>query len=187
MRLFFFSEDRHLSNYIQTFSGAKVHLPFNDPGEIVIADIAHALSNACRFAGHTHRHWSVAQHSMCVSDLVPEEHKLQALLHDATEAYLCDIPTPFKKALPEYGTLEAQLWRIIAKRFGVAEELHPSVKEADAVMLMTERDMLCTTSKDWGDVENLPRRQDIMLPYLSMTHEKAEEAFRSKYDRLVGY
>ncbi len=147
------------SGFIETWSGKEVWLPECDPDAICIEDIAHALANVCRFAGHINYFYSVAEHSICVAHILPKEHQLQGLLHDATEAYLCDIPTPFKRMLPQYEELENRLWSVIAKKFGVPEKLSPEVKEADRIMLMTERDALKEhVNCDWGDVyENTPR------------------------------
>ena len=170
-------------NYIQTYTGKKVHLPDTDPESIDIRDIAHALSNACRFAGHTRSHYSVAAHSICVADIVPRQHKLQALLHDATEAYLTDVPTPYKLLMPEYLALEESLWRAIAIKFGLPEELHPSVKEADRVMLMTERDLLCTTDKDWGDFMESTLRVPHLVEYnIDVAPEHIEKEFIRVYE-----
>src|SRR5690606_15472115 len=112
-----------------------------------------------RFAGHVDKFYSVAEHSINVAWICPPEHRLQGLLHDATEAYICDIPTPFKRLLPEYKALEDNLWAAIAKRFDVPFELAPEVKEADRIMLLTERDALKASSKrNWSDeYESTPR------------------------------
>ena len=116
---------------IRTYSGFYID-PLNpDPGAIDIRDIAHALTNQCRFAGHTQRRFSVAQHSIMVADSVPQEHKLAALLHDASEAYLLDIPTPVKAQLSGYMEAEDRLMQVIAKKFGFAYPLHMSIKAAD--------------------------------------------------------
>lgn len=151
-------------NYIETVSGKRIAIPDTDPSQIDIFDIAHALSYAARFAGHTKVFYSVAEHSINVARLVPDRYKLQALLHDATEAYLCDIPTPFKAMMPEYKNMEAHLWRAISARFGVAYDLHPSVKKADATMLMTERDALKPIHGDWGEREFIKRVQFKKIP-----------------------
>lgn len=145
-------------NWIETLSGKRLALPNPDLNQIDIQDIAHALAYQPRFAGHTRQFYSVGEHSINVARLVPRPLKLQALLHDATEAYLCDIPTPFKALLPQYKELEQNLWVAIAARFDVPNIMHKDVKAADGIMLMTERDYLKPAPGiPWGDRENIPR------------------------------
>lgn len=103
-------------------------------GSAVIGDIAHALSNACRFTGHCARFLSVAEHSIRVSYLVPPGDALWALLHDASEAYLCDIAKPVK-VQPEfaaYRKAEKRLQRFIYRSFGLRGKRPQSVGEADS-------------------------------------------------------
>src|ERR1051326_5301684 len=107
---------------IMTFSGRWIN-PLNPrPEDIDIVDIAHALSNQCRFTGHTRFFYSVAQHSCLVSDECANPHKLGGLLHDASEAYLSDIARPIK-AQPGFGevykTCENKLMIAVAKRFSL--------------------------------------------------------------------
>lgn len=124
--------------WIQTFSG-KAFFPFDPrPDQIDIEDIAHALSNICRFTGHTDIFYSVAEHSVRVARLVEPEYRLAALLHDASEAYLSDISAPIKPFLPDYVALEKRIEKAIAYRFSLPYSMHPSIKEADRVMLHTE-------------------------------------------------
>jgi 5'-deoxynucleotidase YfbR-like HD superfamily hydrolase len=88
-----------VSSRIETFSGLYIDPTDMKMGDIVLVDIAHALSNQCRFSGHTKYHYSVAEHSVIVCDQLkgePPLTRLFALLHDASEAYLQDIPTPLK-------------------------------------------------------------------------------------------
>lgn len=128
-----------ISAVLETQSGTLIDIADPQPDQIYIRDIAHALSMQCRFGGHTKHHYSVAQHSVNVSYLVPKEHALQALLHDATEAYLVDIPTPIKRLLRDYKPLEERLWSCIAAKYGVPKELHASVKEADSRICISEK------------------------------------------------
>lgn len=84
---------------ILTYTGRKFDLLNPDPSMICIEDIAHALSLKCRWGGHTSRFYSVAEHSLNVMSRVSEAAKFEALLHDAAEAYLGDIASPFKDSL----------------------------------------------------------------------------------------
>src|SRR4051812_31750950 len=82
--------------YIQTYSGTEFWPLSPKAADVKLIDIAHALSNKCRFAGHCREFYSVAQHSVLVSRQLPDEFKLWGLLHDAGEAYFADIPNPIK-------------------------------------------------------------------------------------------
>jgi hypothetical protein len=133
-------------SYITTFSGGTFR--FLDPAssDIRLKDIAHALSCVNRFTGHLTYPISVAQHSVMVYHLVarqfPEALELQriALLHDATEAYLCDVSSPLKNILgPTYRDLEFKTHNEIMKRFGLPMGPLPAeVKLADKIALRLE-------------------------------------------------
>lgn len=127
---------------IRTYTGRMVNIFKPAPELISIEDIAHALSNLCRFNGHTVKFYSVAEHSLKCAELVPEQHKLAALLHDASEAYLVDLPSPIKIAMPEYINIEDKLMRVIAGKFGFEYPLRPEVKSADKTWLSLEWDNL---------------------------------------------
>lgn len=119
--------------------------------EVHLDDIAHGLSMLCRFGGHVKKFYSVAEHSVWCSLIVPPEHALQALMHDATEAYCVDIPRPLKRGLSNYAEIEAAIWTATCERFGLVHDLHPSVKAADNAMCLAEAAQLMTRPEiDWS-------------------------------------
>jgi len=148
-----------MDNWIQTYSGKKIY-PLNpNPHDICIEDIGHALSNICRFTGHCTEFYSVAQHSVYVSSMVSEENALWGLLHDASEAYICDIARPVKTSpsFEFYREAEKRLMGAIACRFGLSGKQPEEVTAMDNVLLVTEARDLGLLTKDWElyDVEKL--------------------------------
>lgn len=132
---------------IRTYTGLYMNVFDPTPEMICIEDIAHSLAFQCRFGGHLPEFYSVAQHSVYVCDIVeanPGEDsvRLQALLHDASEAYLLDIPSPIKHKLDDYRKIEQRLMVAIADKFGFPYPLHQSVKDADKDLLRIEWDVL---------------------------------------------
>lgn len=135
---------------IFTYSGIFIRPLAPDPRAIRIVDIAHALSQQCRWTGHTATFYSVAEHCLGVAKLVAADNRdlaLPALLHDASEAYLADLARPIKKAagLGEvYLEVEARLEEAIGARFNTTPEplAHAIIKEADERMLWAEAKIL---------------------------------------------
>jgi hypothetical protein len=128
---------------IQLASGKFFDFSQYTAADIKITDIAHHLSNLCRFTGACREFYSVAQHSVLVSLIVPAEHALVGLLHDATEAYVNDLSRPVKSLTPDYKRLEKKLWPPIAERFGLPVKMPACVKEADNIAVVTEyRDLM---------------------------------------------
>ena len=133
------------TNWFQTAHGREIVIDEPDPAVVDIEDIALALARICRFGGHLRpevEHYSVAQHSLLVSRLVPDELRFAALLHDAAEAYMGDVIRPLKLFLHDYGVLEKR-WEIaIGEHFGLGRalaEMHVFIKQADNIALNTER------------------------------------------------
>jgi hypothetical protein len=117
-------------------SGELVNLRALRPDQIEIDDIAHALSQQCRFVGHSPQYYSVAQHSVIVSTMVPAAFALAALLHDASEAYLGDV-SHFLKHSPElacYRAFEDEIQGTINERYGLPREIPEVVKLADRTL-----------------------------------------------------
>ncbi len=139
---------------ILTRSG--LYFDITDPSRnpFSINDIAHALSNLCRFNGHCNKFYSVAQHSVGVSQLVPKEHAMAALLHDAAEAYIGDMVTPLKKLIPAFKAIEGRIQREISLEYNVPLDHHYTVKAADLRMLAIEKRDLMPNPADHWDVLN---------------------------------
>ncbi|WP_346856550.1 hypothetical protein [uncultured Draconibacterium sp.] len=141
---------------IRTYTGLYLNVLNPDPELICIEDIAHALSSLCRFGGHTGVFYSVAEHSVRCKLMAQEQFKygcteshqqkademMAALMHDASEAYLVDVPRPVKELLPRYYEIENNLMQVIAKKFGFTLPLSERVTNIDNIMLQREWDNL---------------------------------------------
>lgn len=120
-------------SYITTVTGIHFY-PLNpNPKDIDIEDIAHALSLICRANGHFRHFYSVAQHCIaCAEEAIERGYSpeviLGCLLHDASEAYLCDVTRPVKKHIPQYLQAEEKLQEVIWKRF-IGRELTDAEKK----------------------------------------------------------
>jgi len=136
------AQSMNVKHCIRTITGRYVHILQPDPEMFEIEDIAHALAHQCRFAGHVRKFYSVAQHSVLMVRLVKDELKLQALLHDASEAYLLDMPKPYKEQLRDYQGYESLFMKRIAERFQFTFPLSPEVKACDDFMLRWEWEKL---------------------------------------------
>lgn len=127
--------------WITTFSGLRVNPLDLQPSDIRITDIAHHLALQNRYAGATTAPVNTAQHSVFVARLCKDEPcELQALLHDAPEAYLGDVTRWLKAdpAMAAYREAEDRAWRVISRVFDIPIDLHPSVEEADRLMARAE-------------------------------------------------
>jgi hypothetical protein len=128
---------------IRTNSGTFVNVFDTNPDSIKIEDIAHALSRLPRFGGHLNRHYSVAQHSvLCAQMAKTKKDKKAALLHDGSEAFLLDMPTPIKARMGEYKQYEDKLMTIIFKKYDLEWPLSNNIKKIDRKMLLIEWDNL---------------------------------------------
>jgi uncharacterized protein len=179
--------EERIGDWIQVYSGGAFWPLDPRPEEVRIEDIAHALSNQCRFSGHVRRFYSVAQHSIHVTELCPPEHRLAALLHDAPEAYVIDLPRPIKQ-LPElhpYRVAELKVWEAVVLRFGLQLILPARVVEADHIMLASEvRDLMTPCERVWGKwVREIVPREAPVNPW---GPARAESTFLALFRHLYG-
>ncbi len=170
--------------YVSTYLGNRFYPLVPRIDHIAIEDIAHGLAYQCRFNGQTHEFYSVAQHSLIVSSLVPTDLRLAALLHDAAEAYLGDMVKPLKVLLPAFAAIEDQVSAMIATAFGVDFSDYAPIKRADLIALATEkRDLMPHSTERWAyldPIRALPERIVTMSPSL------AKEEFLREFARLGG-
>ena len=127
-----------IGDWIQTYRGRKFWPLDPRPEDVDLFEIAHALGHLCRFGGHCLQFYSVAEHCVLLSRAVPREHALSALLHDAAEAYLVDLPRPIKRMLPGYQAAERLIEAAVADKFGLADHLPEIVADADRRILTDE-------------------------------------------------
>ncbi len=123
---------------ITTWTGREINPLALKPSDVDIEDIAHSLSMSCRFNGHCACFYSVAEHSILVSRLCLPDFALVGLLHDATEAYLTDVPSPLKYQLPNYIDAETQAQTVISGCFGIPGDIPTEVHHADKEALGIE-------------------------------------------------
>lgn len=174
-------------DWVETSSGKEFWPLDPRPEEIDINDIAHALSMICRFNGHTRHHYSVAQHSLNCSIYAKAlghgpKGQLYCLLHDASEAYICDIPRPLKPYLINYTEIEDRLQAMIYERFGLpspTEEGKAHIKEVDNAVLMIEAKALLTNAQ-WA--EEVDRRG---IHIVENSPAIIESAFLHRFQLLI--
>lgn len=174
--------------WVGTRSGKKIDLLNPDPKQITIEDIATGLSNVARFNGQTDNWYSVAEHSIHVAELLPNKYKLLGLLHDASEAYICDVPSPLKWLLGDaYKQVERRLQGAIGEALGLGQllvDLPPVVKEADAVLLYSEKELLQPSGIEWPTTDPVMRFPDLRIRHSLPV--SARRGFMDMYGSLTG-
>ena len=148
-------------DYIGTYTGKQFWPLDPKPEEVCIEDIAHALSQICRFNGHTKRFYSVIHHSLNVAYYLEKTGhskltQLYGLLHDTAEAYVCDIPRPLKRFLAGYEEIEKSVQWVIYKHFNLdrpSKGHRDSVKLMDNYVLALESRVFMQNTENWDLVE----------------------------------
>lgn len=169
---------------MQLYSGKPFFLTDPRPEDMTIEDIAHSLSNQCRFNGHTKEFYSVAQHSVLVSENVPPEYAMAGLMHDAGEAYVSDLTKPVKVIVQgAFKALERSIDIVVCEAFDLDYRACHSgvVKEADKRILATEKRDLMRHAKGvcWG---YLSKPYDFRIKPLPP--KQAEKLFLARFKRL---
>lgn len=175
---------------ILTYTGLYVSPLALEPHLVDIEDIAHALANQCRFSGHTHRFYSVAQHSVLAARLLAEmgygtTPQLEALLHDGSEYVLQDMARPLKEHAvlgKAYREVEDKAAAVIAGVFGVPYPHSDYVKEVDLRMLATERRDLMPGVTKWAILDGVETARQRIIPWVP---ERAKEEFLAYYRKLI--
>lgn len=173
--------NRH-GDWMSTYSGGRFWPLDPRADEIDIHDIAHALSMACRYAGHVQRFYSVAEHCVLLCDSFAGRPALQrwALLHDASEAYLVDVPRPLKRHLAGYADAEARVMAAVCGRYGLPPDMPAPVVEADNRILNDEREQALWPARDHWSIPGGP----IGVTLAFWAPAEAEAAFLDRFDRL---
>jgi 5'-deoxynucleotidase YfbR-like HD superfamily hydrolase len=174
--------------FIQTLSGRRVNPLDASPEDIDAGDIARALSNTCRFGGHSKAFYSVAQHSSIVCDLLEQrgatpDELMAALLHDAAEAYLGDLPHPLKHRSElgaAFRVAEKRLEAVIAERFALPEAA-ARVKPIDRALLAAERRTFSEVTWHWPELDGA---EEIEIEIEPWPPARAQEEFTRRYERI---
>lgn len=178
------------TDWIQTYTGKRFYPLEPDADLICIKDIAHSLSMQCRFNGHTAKFYSVAEHSVKLSRefFCGWHYKLAALLHDASEAYLSDIPRPIKHepSMWFYRVAEKNLQTMIFDKFCPGwEQAEKDIKKNDALILAHEchtPTILAAGCEGFTLVDIHP--EDKLTQFDHWPPDVAEHNFLSEYQRL---
>ncbi len=176
------------NDYVLSVSGKRISLNQPDQSSFLIEDIAHSLSMIPRFNGNLRKHYSVAQHSVLVSRLVPKQHAFRALMHDASEFALGDMSSPLKAKMPAYRKYESRMQDAIHRAFGIATACLPAVerlvKTADLQMLAAEKAQLMPFDDGpWSILEG------VLVPDIRirpMGQRASFNLFMNRFRDLVG-
>jgi len=185
-----FVDEGDREGWIVTYTNKRFYPLDPRIDDIDIIDIAHALSNMPRYTGHTKQFYSVAQHSYLVS-IFSVPHALFGLLHDASEAYLCDIPTPVKysEVFAAYRKIEEYLQSMILLRYGFRDPTMPkTVKTADTVVGIIEglNQMPEHEGAFWTDYKsNGNGFHPEVISLKPWTPEESERLFLWRWNELV--
>lgn len=176
-----------VENWIQTYTGIKFNLTSPTADMIDIVDIAHALSQQCRFTGHTKHFFSVAEHCInCAAQADDPQHAMALLLHDAPEAYIGDVNSPLKALIADlYRPIDERVATVIYEKFGAdrSPEMRARIRVVDLRMLETERRLLMGDPPDRWFCESL---EPYDVPLTCYNVAKAKKLYLETFEVLKG-
>jgi hypothetical protein len=143
-----------VTDWIETYTGRQFYPLRPSVQDVHLEDIAHALSMKCRYAGHGAKFYSIAEHSVLLAQAVDKGYvpgirrdlQRQALLHDAAEAYLADIPRPVKNSIRQWALVESEVEEVICRALGVSLPFSLNIKSLDFRILHNEKKVLFPNS-----------------------------------------
>ena len=176
---------QNINANLETFTGVVFNTVDPMPSDVRIEDIAHGLSLLCRFGGQCSTFYSVAQHSIRVADSLhhhPHPTPLLGLLHDAQEAYLCDLPRPIKAQLPDYSEMEHRIQEAIMSCFGLSLSFEDQerIARADEQELYNEARQFMRSRGDTWKFRYPCREHDRIHP---LGPGECEKAFLERFER----
>lgn len=179
-------QDRSDHDWIQTYTGRQYWPTYPRAEDVDIVDIAHHLSNICRYTGATREFYSVAQHCVLMSSIptLSAEEQLLALMHDAPEAYTGDFARPVKRAMRDMINLDVANSIAVGEAFGLnLVTLPQAIKHADLVMLATERrDLMAAPPRPWISTERIAPLPVRIMPWRPGV---AKQQFLDRYTYLT--
>ncbi len=196
--------------WFQTYTGQKVWPLDPRADEVHYDDICVGLARECRYGNQAREFYSVAEHSVYVSIYVerivreqgmahwygprqePRSFKriaLQALLHDAPEAFIGDVISPLKRmpAMRSYRRAEARWWQVICERF----DLHPTpysnelVARVDERILADEIEALTLDPDMWARAGKYQHLKPLGVDIVAMPWEQAANVFSQRFLELT--
>ena len=167
---------------ISVVGGNFFNLLQPEESEYDIDLVATALSNLCRYTGHVTRFYSVAEHSVLVSQIVPQKYALEGLLHDASEAFVGDVSSPLKKLLPEYQRIENNIQEDVAKRFNLHYPFPEEIHKADKQLYWSERKTIAPSVDSFWHKEFRASRK---VEPQGWTPRIAKKKFLERYREII--
>lgn len=173
-------------NFIETHSGKRFFFQKPTADMVCIEDIAYALSNLCRFNGHCKRFYSVAEHSVIISQWLAMrgasvETQMAGLMHDCAEAYIGDMPKPIKITMPNFMEMEKRIEEVIFAKYDLPFPFPSIVKEADCRILKDERAQIMHPSEHTWMIDEA---EPLGVSIEGVCPETAESDFMDRFEYL---